>query len=346
MKTIKITFLALILVSSISTNAQLQVRTDGSVWQGYSGYANFWLGTYSSGGYDNGHWGIEVLNGGLNFWKPWPSPNAGNYMLYLAQDGNVGIGRVPSSKLDVAGSIAIYGTVKVSSDERLKTNITQLTENETSKLYMLNGKSYQKHQPEETTEIVSKDKNGNINPAKNFSKNKNKQKETTEYGFLAQELKDVYPDLVSQDSAGYYLVDYIGLIPVLVEAIKEQKITIDELSSKINGSNSSSGPKKIGATKPIAENSTDLLTYPVLDQNVPNPFNTTTTINYFLPSTVSSASIYIYDMNGTQLRSYSISQRGKGSIIIQGSELNAGMYLYALITDNKVIDTKRMILTK
>lgn len=233
MKTIKITFLALILVSSISTNAQLQVRTDGSVWQGYSGYANLFLGTYSSGGYDNGHWGIEVSNGGLNFWKPWPSPYSGNYMLFIAQNGNVGIGKVPSAKLDVNGSIAIYGTVKLSSDERLKTNIAQLSEIETNKLYQLNAKSYQKHQPEEIAEIVQKDNNGNINPAKNFGQGKKKQKESTEYGFLAQELKDVYPDLVSQDSAGYYLVDYIGLIPIMVESLKEQKVQIDVQNKQI-----------------------------------------------------------------------------------------------------------------
>ena len=37
---------------------------------------------------------------------------------------------------------------------------------------------------------------------------------------------------------------------------------------------------------------------------------------------------------------------GKGNVIVPGSEFNAGMYLYALIADGKVIDTKRMILTK
>ncbi|HOV83733.1 MAG TPA: hypothetical protein PLE52_02795 [Paludibacteraceae bacterium] len=46
------------------------------------------------------------------------------------------------------------------------------------------------------------------------------------------------------------------------------------------------------------------------------------------------------------LKSYSIKEKEKSNITIQGSELNAGMYLYALIADGKVIDTKRMILTK
>jgi len=36
----------------------------------------------------------------------------------------------------------------------------------------------------------------------------------------------------------------------------------------------------------------------------------------------------------------------KKIIMIHGHELPAGMYLYALIADGTVIDTKRMILTK
>jgi hypothetical protein len=51
-------------------------------------------------------------------------------------------------------------------------------------------------------------------------------------------------------------------------------------------------------------------------------------------------------MNGVQLKSYPVVERGKGNLTIQGSEFSAGMYLYALIADGKVIDTKRMILTK
>jgi len=261
------------------------------------------------------------------------------------KNGNVGLGLVPSSKLDVAGDIAIYGTVKLSSDERLKKDIVSL-EDQAANIYKLNAKSYKKYLPDEDLiMLVMKGANGVIRPEKNFPKTKKVQKEKTEYGFLAQELKEVYPDLVSQDTLGYYLVDYIGLIPILVEAIKDQKVLIDQLTTKINGS-SSTAPKKVGIATPITDNSTDLQTYPVLDQNIPNPFNTATTINYFLPSSVSSASIYIYDMNGTQLKSYNISQCGKGNITIQGSEFSAGMYLYALISDGKVIDTKRMILTK
>jgi hypothetical protein len=42
----------------------------------------------------------------------------------------------------------------------------------------------------------------------------------------------------------------------------------------------------------------------------------------------------------------SVKERGDATVTIAGNELSAGMYLYALIADGKVVATKRMILTK
>jgi flagellar hook assembly protein FlgD len=82
----------------------------------------------------------------------------------------------------------------------------------------------------------------------------------------------------------------------------------------------------------------------LLKQNYPNPFSESMRINYYLPDDIQKATIYIYDMNGKQLKSIPLNQKGNGSITIKGSELKAGMYMYALITDGQIIDTKRMIL--
>jgi len=41
------------------------------------------------------------------------------------------------------------------------------------------------------------------------------------YGFIAQEVQKTYPDLVKEDSEGKLSVDYLGVIPILVEALKE-----------------------------------------------------------------------------------------------------------------------------
>ena len=54
----------------------------------------------------------------------------------------------------------------------------------------------------------------------------------------------------------------------------------------------------------------------------------------------------IYDMNGIQLKTIAINQKGNGSITINGSELRPGLFFYSLIADGKEIDTKRMILTE
>jgi hypothetical protein len=54
----------------------------------------------------------------------------------------------------------------------------------------------------------------------------------------------------------------------------------------------------------------------------------------------------IYNLEGKQIKNIQVSDHGDVSVKISGNELSAGMYLYALIVDGKVVDTKRMILTK
>ena len=59
-----------------------------------------------------------------------------------------------------------------------------------------------------------------------------------------------------------------------------------------------------------------------------------------------AATVMIYNLEGKQMKNIQVHDRGKVSVKISGSELSAGMYLYALIADGKVVDTKRMILTQ
>lgn len=82
-----------------------------------------------------------------------------------------------------------------------------------------------------------------------------------------------------------------------------------------------------------------------LFQNTPNPFSDNTVIKYVIPQDAQNANLLIYDMNGKQIEQFVLTQKGMGSIVLEGSYLEAGMYLYSLIVDSKVIDVKRMILT-
>lgn len=356
MKTLKTYFVIALTMIAIHATAQLKVRTDGSIHTGYTGYANIWMGTYDYQGTDNGKWAIEIWNNDFNIWKPFPSPNPGNYKLFIRGDnGNVGIGRYPSSKLDVDGDIAIYGTVKLSSDERLKSNITPLA-NSLFKITKLNGKSYNKIRPKQVFDFTGITDTIKYMTMLAESKRVDKPDNTVQFGLLAQEVKQVFPELVKADTAGYLTLDYIGLIPVIIEALKEQQNTITaqsdkikELASRLSTLENNPLLNQKGNLKnttapgdiPAVGNTANAFLY----QNTPNPFNYSTEIKYFLPESISTATLCLYDMQGLQIKSIPIQQYGNASITINGSELKAGMYFYALIADGNAVDTKRMILT-
>lgn len=60
----------------------------------------------------------------------------------------------------------------------------------------------------------------------------------TLYGFTAEQMRPVLPKLVGLDAKGApNTADYVGLIPVLVNAVKELKAEIDELKRKAANDN-------------------------------------------------------------------------------------------------------------
>jgi hypothetical protein len=88
-----------------------------------------------------------------------------------------------------------------------------------------------------------------------------------------------------------------------------------------------------------------------LSQNMPNPFNPTTTITYDLP-TKTYVSLKIYDANGRLVKTlmdrdldagyYSVNWNGTDNT---GKTVNSGVYIYRLETD-KEVESKSMILMK
>ena len=163
------------------------------------------------------------------------------------------------------------------------------------------------------------------------------------YGLIAQEVRTILPDLVSEDGAGYLSVNYTELIPFLLQAINTQQKQIEALSEEINMLSNNSAVQKVSAKG--RSNNLDI-EQALLYQNNPNPFTIDTEIEYFLPQNTQVANLYVYNMNGLQRAEYPISSLGSGSVVINAGNLDAGMYLYSLIADGQIVDTKRMILTK
>lgn len=160
------------------------------------------------------------------------------------------------------------------------------------------------------------------------------------YGFIAQELQEIYPDLVVEDKEGFLGINYLEIIPLLVRSIQE-------LKAEVNTLREGNAPIYKAQTRSTYEEPTNMeAVVTTLYQNTPNPFTESTLIECDVAEDVVKADLYIYDMNGKQIDTYPITERGATSITIAGHSLEAGMYLYALIADGQVIDTKRMILTK
>ncbi|MCR5064844.1 MAG: T9SS type A sorting domain-containing protein, partial [Bacteroidales bacterium] len=83
-----------------------------------------------------------------------------------------------------------------------------------------------------------------------------------------------------------------------------------------------------------------------LGQNRPNPFGTTTDIEVSVPENVQSAFVYVYDLQGKEVQQVDITGRGKQTVQLNAAELTDGMYLYSLIADGQVVETRRMIVKK
>jgi hypothetical protein len=58
--------------------------------------------------------------------------------------------------------------------------------------------------------------------------------EGTQFGFIAQELENVFPEVVKTDYNDYKSVNYNGMIPVITEAVKEQQAIIEKMQKEID----------------------------------------------------------------------------------------------------------------
>lgn len=206
---------------------------------------------------------------------------------------------------------------------------------------------------------------------------------TTDYGFVAQQLETVYPELIDTvriaetlDSLGNIqnpsvvlkTVNYKAMTALLTRAVQEQQLTIDSLKQAHNSQDSinnlvqnqlaqltvlmnSCCQNTSSRTNTTANNTVidvelsdkDII---VLNQNVPNPFAEQTTIAYSIPEKSGFAQIIFNDMKGQIIKVVDIKTKGKGQLNVFANDLSTGMYTYSLYVDGKLIDTKKMVKTE
>lgn len=136
---------------------------------------------------------------------------------------------------------------------------------------------------------------------------------------------------------------YADIIPVLIKSIQELSQQVEELKKTVN-TNSTQNP----ATSSIETNAASKLINvdAALEQNAPNPFNSITVIRYRIPSTVNNAQVIVSSASGNTMKTFTLTNKGAGSVTINAGELAAGSYYYTLIVDGKKADSKQMILVK
>ena len=160
------------------------------------------------------------------------------------------------------------------------------------------------------------------------------------YGLSADELEEVFPDLVYENEDGTKSINYVEMVPILVQAI-------NELSAKVATLEGGEGTvRKVAAAATNADEMGENVQVLSLGQNRPNPFGTTTEVEVSVPESVQSAFVYVYDLQGKKVQQVDITARGKHSVQLNAADLNDGMFLYSLIADGKVVDTRRMIVEK
>lgn len=229
------------------------------------------------------------------------------------------------------------GNITTLSDARYKSNIQQINSSALSKIAALNPVQYTMLSGNAIA-LANTEQSDTCTMTMTTSNEDLTRANQIHYGLLAQEVKELYPELVHEDAAGVLSINYTELIPLLIQAVQDLSDQVSSLSNTSSASARKQAPKQ--------PDSTTEAVIATLYQNNPNPFTEETVISYIVPVEAQQASVYIYNMIGEQLDKYDISAFGEGNITISANELYVGTFLYSLVVDGKLIDTKQMIITQ
>jgi hypothetical protein len=189
------------------------------------------------------------------------------------------------------------------------------------------------------------------------------------YGFMAQDLEKVLPDLVLESKLDVPVddktsgplqrlgadgkdpnshnnnpvsiktenftikaVNYQELIPIVVKALQEQQVLIEELKAKVSRLEGLAGNAAVIKTA-------------YLEQNTPNPVSGSTTIRYHMPAETRTAILSLTDSKGGMIKFVKLNS-GSGQERFDTNGLAAGTYNITLVVDGRTADTKRMVVAR
>lgn len=153
--------------------------------------------------------------------------------------------------------------------------------------------------------------------------------EKTQYGFLAQEVEKLLPDAVETDADGHKLINYMALIPMLVQAVQDLQSTIETQAIQI---------EKLS----IVQFTSRSISNNRIKSCLPNPTNGSVTIQLELEDKIKNAEIMITALTGENEKTFKVSSNVT-SISEDISSLKDGIHLISLLANGKIVDTQRLI---
>jgi hypothetical protein len=265
----------------------------------------------------------------------------------INSNGRVEIGNTsPSFRLQLNVDSAAKpstSTWTISSDERLKTNISDFTDG---------------------LDVLNK-----IHPVW-FEYNGKAELPTgiKSVGIIAQEMQKIAPYMIGSytytDSLGK-ATDYLdynanALFYILVNSVKDlsskneqlamnneelqKRVVALENQSSIENQKSSTTDGFVRTQ--VSSVGGDLEGAALLGQNIPNPFDNSTLIPFRIPKNCHDASIMITNTSSSEVISVIPISCNEDHVSINAGVLASGMYSYTLYINGKMIETKNMVLTK
>jgi hypothetical protein len=248
-----------------------------------------------------------------------------------------------------AGDLGYTGAFGFVSDVNLKTNIDTI-QNALGKINALKPKQF--------------DFNTGAYPNMHLSQG-------LQYGLIAQDVQTVIPAIVTDNifpaayddngnqlspAVNYKGLEYTQLIPIMIKAMQQQQSQIRKQDSLIQVlsqaqqtccNNNQNNQDRITNGNSLNNNNQlnielndDVI---VLNQNQPNPFAEKCIITYNVPDKYNFAQIIFKTNDGRIIRTVDVTKKGRGQINVFAGDLSSGTYIYTLIVDGNVIDTRKMV---
>lgn len=219
----------LFMVTNLTSRAQIEVHSNNNVEIGSAGggmpNTELWVRGHAHINCSPAQWGGYFFENFQNDGEdPDPQGQYNDAILVPNTSHNNWLGNSENRlwRIHTHGLYYGPGGLNTYSDSTIKTNIVRIDpQSALSRISQINGYTFDytrdafPNTPDELLPRVMESSSGQI-------------------GLIAQELVEVFPEVVNySEYQGLYTVDYVKLIPVLIEAIKAQQEEIEELKKRI-----------------------------------------------------------------------------------------------------------------